>query len=53
MKAAEKNRQQLSSLQSRTPNAKYNSRRWKISLSTLKEYIQYMSDESFENTINS
>ena len=47
MKAAEKNRQKLSYAQTRTANAKYNStaRRWKINLSTIEDYLEYMEDD--------
>ena len=51
MKAAEKTRQKLSSSQPKTPNAKYNSKRWKVNLSSLEEYLLYMSDESLDNIL--
>ena len=51
MKAAEKNRQKLSSSQRRTPNAKYTSKRWKVNLSLLEEYLQYMHDDSVDSIL--
>jgi len=46
MKAAEKNRQKLSSSQSKTPNAKYNIKRQKISLTSVIDYVEYMEEDS-------
>lgn len=45
MKAAEKTRQRLSSTQTRTANAK-NSKRWKINLTSIEEYLDYMEEEN-------
>jgi|GEM_PF-3290980 len=45
MKAAEKNRQNLSSSETRTANAKYCSKRWKINIVSLEDYIDYMENE--------
>lgn len=46
MKAAEKNRQNLSSSETRTANAKYCSRRWKINIASLEDYLDYMEEDN-------
>ncbi|MFH0703161.1 MAG: hypothetical protein V2B14_06465 [bacterium] len=48
MKTAEKNRQKLSSSQTRAANAKYNFGRWKINLTTLEDYLQYMAEDNLK-----
>ena len=45
MRAAEKNRQKLSSSETRTANAKYDARRWKININTVEDYLDYMDEE--------
>ncbi len=46
MKAAEKNRQKLSSSEMRATNSKYKSNKnWKINLAAIEEYIEYMTDD--------
>ena len=45
MRAADKIKQKLSSSESRITNAKYKSKNWKVNLSALKDYLQYMSDD--------
>jgi len=50
MKAAEKTRQRLSSSETRTANAKYCSKRWKINIASLEEYLDYMEDENLKYT---
>lgn len=47
MKAAEKKYQKLNSSQNRSANAKYNVTRWKISASTINEYLDFLEDEAF------
>ena len=46
MKAADKNRQKLSSSQARTANSKYIDKRWKINLANLEDYIEYMEEDN-------
>ena len=46
MKAAEKNRQNLSSSETRATNAKYISKKLKIDLSLLQDYIEYMEEDN-------
>jgi len=49
MKAADKNRQNLSSSETKMANAKYNSKRWRINLTNLADYIEYMEEENVIN----
>lgn len=48
MKAAEKTRQRLSSSETKTANAKYCSGRWKINITSLEDYLDYMEDENLK-----
>lgn len=50
MKASDKNRQKLSSSETRSPNVKYKSKKWNVNLSAVQDYIQYMSDENLSNS---
>ncbi|EKE03189.1 MAG: hypothetical protein ACD_20C00234G0011 [uncultured bacterium] len=46
MKAADKNRQKLSSSETRATNAKYQSnKKWKINLAAIEDYIEYMTND--------
>jgi hypothetical protein len=48
MKAAEKNRQRLSSSETKTANAKYCLKRWKINIAALEDYLDYMEDDNLK-----
>lgn len=51
MKAAEKTIQRLSDSQIYEPNTKYrvDNKRWRVNLNTVKDYLDYMKNESLEN----
>ena len=53
MKTTDKSRQNISYSQSKTANAKFLTKRMKININSLENYLEYMyMDEEFDNNEN-